>query len=710
MRPLLSIGALLPLIIAVLGYSQDLGLQTGNINANGQLDTEYERLIRLHRARNASRIKRDAKAAIKGASPCTGDFQQPEYQLSTFQFNQTTVEAGDRSMTHFELIDVANNISTPCTTPYLQDPSDPVWNECADGSDPIDPKTVFKFTASTTKLELSQMWICELGNKTHPHIYFSSASIDLTKQLNCVDDPTQTRCTVADDAVSPFNGDYVTPVWKSAEVTIPPSTEGDKETPRNEFVCFGTSFSYPNWDVQDFTSGGGDNGDSVTFRLNNHANNQSVACTIQKGEWTSCDDSTRVRFTEESSEIAVIQTWTCNGVKYYSTNVTFQAVGSAPIDLDSTNSTYIKGSLTKPIEITPDVSPQGVNYPGCLETSEAPSWIVTSWVWNEAWKAGYNTGNLTATFYNPATGYNMTCTGEGEGYNRDGRYGLDEWSGCALESSPFSDYQIRTMINLNAVTGVFSIDQTWFCNGHDDKLPSEFRARGGAETTLECAWQNDTATNINIKTCYQTEPFTVHGNITKQEELTKDIFFEMQPSGYSCTMSSVLATQWQAFFNYDVLYAQPLFPNTFEAKVYFSIVFMALEGYQSVAYVGTSVTPGLPNYDPDRWYDCWDYIRNEVTSSVWARNSIECKWQLDLATGYFAINHTWFCDDKTPEQPIIFHGEGSRFFNYSCYIYGRDDDEFECDPVEANPRYIMPTSLSWKSVSVEELQGLIGAY
>lgn len=152
-------------------------------------------------------------------------------------------------------------------------------------------------------------------------------------------------------------------------------------------------------------------------------------------------------------------------------SVTFRAVGSAAIDPESPNSTYIKGSLTEPIEMTPNVAPEGVNHPGCLAISAAPSWIVTSWVWNEKWRNGYNSGNLSATFYNPANGFNLTCTGDGEELNRDGRYGYERWWGCALARSPFDEYQVISLIKLNPITEIFSIDQRWYCNGNEDELP-----------------------------------------------------------------------------------------------------------------------------------------------------------------------------------------------------------------------------------------------
>ncbi|XXH03920.1 hypothetical protein Hte_010328 [Hypoxylon texense] len=647
--------------------------------------------------------QRNAAAVAAGASPCTEGFDKPSYQFSGFQFNKTTIEAGERSMTRFQLNDVANSGSTSCTTPYLQDPNKPMWNACdGDYNDATLPRTSFKYIASTSELEINQMWICEVQNKTHP----------IGELLDCVDDPTQTRCTVADDTAPTFDGDYVTPVWKSGEVdVIPPSEKAATGTPWNQTPCIGLSFSYPNWDVEDISYDEGDGGASVSFRLSNHANNQSVACTAQGGEWSSCgDNSTAVRFTQDTSELSVNQTWVCNGDNRYPESVTFRAVGSVAIDPESTSSVYIKGSLTEPIEMTPNVAPEGVNYPGCLDNSEAPSWIVTSWVWNEKWRNGYNSGDLAATFHNPATGFNLTCTGDGEELNRDGRYGHERWWGCALDTSPFDSYRTISLIKLNPITEIFSIDQRWYCNGNEDKAPAYFKAVGDVATTLDCSWNNDTAANTSIKTCYQTElPLTVEGTVANRTELAPDVFFELAPTGYSCTISSVLATQWSSTWSSDTVYSGATSAGDLATRDYFNIQFLAMDGFRHVDYTDVSLTPFLPSSDPGRWYDCRDYGGgdDDLSSSVWARHSLECKWQLDLATGYLAINHTWYCDDKTPENPIVFHGYGSRFFDYDCYVY-RDDDQYSCGPTGLNPPPVLPTYLTWKSVPAAELRANFG--
>ncbi|KAI1440585.1 hypothetical protein F5Y02DRAFT_432103 [Annulohypoxylon stygium] len=604
--------------------------------------------------KSLSARKHHRKSLSSGASPCTEGFEKPKYRISDFQFNKTTIEYGERGMTHFQLHDVVNNGSTLCTTPFLQDPDDSPWNECGDDRDALSPKTTFQYTASTRELGINKMWICEVGNKTHPLPYFSSATIDLTDLLRCVKDGNQTRCTILDELTFPFAGDYTTPVWTSGPVEIIPPTEGEAlDTPWNPTPCIGPSFSYPNWDVQVFAYRQGDDDESsVSFRLNNHGNNQSTTCTIPEGDWSSCDNLTDVRFIGETGELSVSQTWVCSRGENNPENVTFRAVGNSIIDFESVNSTYIRGSLTEPIELTPNVAPEGVNHPGCLEDSETPKWIVTSWVWNEKWRSGYNSGNLTVTFHNPANGFSLECTGDGEELNRDGRYGNERWWGCALDNSPFKDYRITTLIKLNPLTEVFSIDQRWYCNGHEGKLPAKFKAIGDVNTTLECSWTNETWADSYIKTCYQTElPLKVEGNVAEKTELDENVFFELAPTGYSCTIASVLAAQWRIGWMSDSLYTSPTFADDFETRALIDITFMALDGFQGVRYKDISVTPYMHTSEPGRWHDCKNYETGEETSNIWARRSLDCKWQLDLATGYIAINHTWFCDDKDPENP-----------------------------------------------------------
>ncbi|KAI1081083.1 hypothetical protein F5B20DRAFT_536706 [Whalleya microplaca] len=635
-------------------------------------------------------------------SPCTDtSFNKPEYKVSGFQFNKTTTPRGDRGLTNFQLQDVANNVSMSCTTPYLQDINNPMWNDCGPKEDEFHPWTTFQYTASEDEVAISQTWICEQENKSFPHPYFSSATLDLTTVIQCVDDEKQTTCTAADDEVPSFSGDYVIPVWNSDQLEIiPPSPEHDTAVPWNPSPCIGVAFSYPNWDVDNFTYNTIDDGISVSFQLKNHANNQSVACIVQGGDWSSCDNSTDVRFIEETNQLSINQTWSCNGGQKYPKNVTFRAVGNASIDAecdqDGCNAakSVIKGSLTQPIELTPNVAPFGVNYPGCLEKSETPSWEVTSWEWKETWTDGYGTGSITAIVHNLANGWNVTCKGYGRDLNRDSGNNDTSYY-CDYVTNAFDSYAISSFIHIDPTTGLFSVDQRWQCNGHDDKLPAKFKAYGTADNNLECSWENNTETKVDERTCYRTElPFIVTGNVLERTELAAGVFDEVPPDGYSCTISSVLTPGWQASYSTDTIYVGPT-PNSadsFKTMVNFLLQNnQAMEGFQRVDYEGVSITPFLPSSEPARWYDCVDQERNE-TSGAWARQSLECKWQLDLATGYFAINHTWYCDDKDPDHPILFTATGSAFWNTGCYVNWRND-QIECNPT--NSSIITPTTFSW---------------
>ncbi|KAI0009919.1 hypothetical protein F4779DRAFT_579829 [Xylariaceae sp. FL0662B] len=635
-------------------------------------------------------------------TPCTdAAFKQPEYRVSGFQFNKTTTPRGDRGMTHFQLQDIANDVTMSCTTPYLQDINTPIWNDCGPKEDEFHPWTTFQYTTSEDKVAISQTWICAQENKSFPHPYLSSATLDLTELLQCVDDPTQTRCTAVDDEVPSFSGDYVTPVSHSDEVDIiPPSPDHDIGVPWNPTPCIGPSFSYPNWDVDDFSYDEIDAGITVSFQLSNHANNQSVACTIQGGEWSSCNNSTDVRFVEDTNQLSVNQTWSCNGGEKYPKDVTFRAVGNVSLDVECEQESchaaksIIKGSLTEPIELTPNVAPLGVNYLGCLEKSETPSWEVTSWVWRETWTDGYPTGSVAATVHNQANGFNATCKGQGYDLNRDS--GLNDTTYyCDYVTNAFEDYLIFSFIHLSPDTGMFSIDQTWYCNGHDGKLPAKFKATGTADNKLECSWNNNTETKVNERTCHRTElPLIVNGNVTERTELASDAFVEVPPDGYSCTISSVLAPGWQATYSTDTIYVGPT-PNSadaFNTTVNFLLENnQAVEGFQRVDYEGVSVTPFLPLSEPGRWYDCVDLEDGEV-SDAWGRLTVDCKWQIDLATGYFAINHTWFCNDKDPDHPILFTGTGSAFWSLDCYSNWADD-QIQCNPTNAST--IIPTTFSW---------------
>ncbi|KAI5917236.1 hypothetical protein F4810DRAFT_718068 [Camillea tinctor] len=623
-----------------------------------------QRLSSIGWEKSNNTVIRDDNNFAENPSPCSDlSFKQPDYQINDFQFNRTTTERGERGLVHFDLEDVANNYSLTCTTPYLQDPNNFMWNDCEPAENSTYPKTIFQYIVDQNRIAISQTWVCELENRTFPHPYMSTAEVDLPS-LECAN-ATAIECILRDNGMPTFGGKYTMPVWSSNEgERIQPSPNPPNATanaPWNETPCVGLSFSYPNWDVENFTSSSTDGDVSVRFHLRNHANNQTTTCDYQGSGWHQCDNTTEVKFDGVTFKLSINQTWTCNATdkwSYYPDLINFRAVASSGLSLECEESncyapnSVAKGSLIEPIELTPNVAPDGVDVPGCLENSVSPSWEVTSFIWNEIYRSSRKVGNVTVVMRNLANDFNLTCEAQGEELNAEGSEDHERWWGCASANNPFDDFRVTTLIQLNPVTQEFATKQTWYCNGNDLEPPAKIIGNGTLDTALDCSWKNSTYENVRV--CQATGPQILNGTQESRTDLPRDAFVEVPPKGYSCTISSVTAPKWRVTLQTDTLYTDPLTStNDFSTRLYDPITATPFSGYQMVDYEGPSLTPFLNVSEPGRWYECKNYGRteNDGSSSEWARNTLDCRWQLDLATGYFALNHTWFCDDKDPEHP-----------------------------------------------------------
>lgn len=157
------------------------------------------------------------------------------------------------------------------------------------------------------------------------------------------------------------------------------------------------------------------------------------------------------------------------------------AIGSATLDIECDQENchavdmVVKGSLTKPIELTPHVEVEGVNTLGCLENSEAPSWEVASMLLNEIYRGeerDIRIGNVTVALKNHATNTTAVCDGQGDELNTDGESREpDRFWGCSYGSGGLQDYSTQQQFRFYPRTRVFDFQQTWFCNGHDSAPP-----------------------------------------------------------------------------------------------------------------------------------------------------------------------------------------------------------------------------------------------
>lgn len=209
---------------------------------------------------------------------------------------------------------------------------------------------------------------------------------------------------------------------------------------------------------------------------------------------------------------------------------------------------------------------------------------------------------------------------------------------------------------------------------------AKFVGEGTVDVPFTCSWTNTTDSSPDppdtvcpianttgwncTQTCYlgdSERPLLVPAAGTNRTVLSATVFAEVPPTGYSCTIGSVLAPKWRVpwttetpFWDATTAVSNPS-PNATASsvvtRVSFNLQNVILGGFVPVAHADAGVTPGLAGIsDPDRWFDCGDprdvQPSGEVISAV-----TECKWLFDLHTGYFAIRQSWWCDDKDPGSP-----------------------------------------------------------
>ncbi|KAK0740065.1 hypothetical protein B0T18DRAFT_417155, partial [Schizothecium vesticola] len=71
-------------------------------------------------------------------------------------------------------------------------------------------------------------------------------------------------------------------------------------------------------------------------------------------------------------------------------------------------------------------------------------------------------------------------------------------------------------------------------------------------------------------------------------------------------------------------------------------------------------------------------------------NALEWSLRFDLSTGYMELSHSWYCDDKNPDKPIIFNGTWNGYIPLQCeYKFGSDRPDYEdgivCLPAGGDP-------------------------
>jgi len=85
-----------------------------------------------------------------------------------------------------------------------------------------------------------------------------------------------------------------------------------------------------------------------------------------------------------------------------------------------------------------------------------------------------------------------------------------------------------------------------------------------------------------------------------------------------------------------------------------------------IKYLGTSreengpfLTPGMPDFDPSRGY-------TSGPGSGGFYNPLGGEVKFDISTGYMELKHSWYCDDKNLDTPVIFNGTWNGYVPLNC--------------------------------------------
>jgi hypothetical protein len=116
---------------------------------------------------------------------------------------------------------------------------------------------------------------------------------------------------------------------------------------------------------------------------------------------------------------------------------------------------------------------------------------------------------------------------------------------------------------------------------------------------------------------------------------------DLIPTGPSCTIASTLTPRWTLngwssiiiWQSWNIITEEP-------TEVDYVMSNAAFDGSFTSTSWSIDMTPYLPTTNSHTWYPCSG-----------PAGSISCQWQIDLATGYIALNQSWYCDDKDSEHP-----------------------------------------------------------
>jgi len=288
---------------------------------------------------------------------------------------------------------------------------------------------------------------------------------------------------------------------------------------------------------------------------------------------------------------------------------------------------------------------------------------------------------------------------------------------------------IETWIQFGAQAGQLRINQTWYCNSDDGLTPYQITASGVAPhlagwnpysgifcgngsnsvSGMPCP-RNPVITGDSCDYVFSTQwctlgdrdgydnrpggPLKIPLDDIDVVRLPTGEFTEPEPRPevWSCTVASLgrgpvkwtlqmsegmdffAQTDWFGLFS-DM-------PEVMSTWFTFELNNSALAGFPPtmaskdgiVRHVGVRedifdwigvMTPGMRTFDPLR------LVRHSDFGKGWAAgwkfyNALDWNLRFDISTGYMELNHSWYCDDKNLDKPLVFNGTWNGYLSLDC--------------------------------------------
>ncbi|KAK0648008.1 hypothetical protein B0T16DRAFT_455514 [Cercophora newfieldiana] len=428
----------------------------------------------------------------------------------------------------------------------------------------------------------------------------------------------------------------------------------------------------------------------------------------------------QAHFNFDSRELSIRQNWTCGDAEgsysraYRASKTYVMPLFCTEDQVCKANRHTVKGELQTPLRLTPVAAtpPPGANLAGCTANSATPRWMVSTFRFEETRKTtrlgsaartpptpgswGSPTRMVNLSLTNLANNYTQSCTSYTYGDTRP----VTPWIRCFPENVVAQRY-IETYIQFNTTSGVLHLNQTWYCSDTDPSRPLLYHGIANIKST-HCGETNIATNNIcydatgcieyvNTRWCdtarhiagsnglLEPQNRTFAGELLRTEILPANALTDPDPDpkDWSCLADSIGRPVTWTLRPAPAYDAQPgAFFTTVPRFRYLSAFSVYLDnsalskrpgGHPEGFELGAStekLTPHVTDFEPTYWYTLGSIFADLRPRPF--RNVVDWGFRFDATVGYLEVNHTWFCEEKSPGKPILFNGTWAGYVDMNC--------------------------------------------